>query len=184
MADATLVPSSRFAEEIQAKSQQQINLCYQCKKCAAGCPMSFVMSPYNSDLLKSIQLGAKEAVLKSNTIWLCVACKTCAARCPNGIDISKIMDVLREMALAEGIVGCDRKTPVFHSSFLTTVEQLGRSYEAGVIGLYKLKTASFTSDIGLGFKFMAKNKLKLLPDRIKRLGEIKQIFRKAKEEHK
>jgi heterodisulfide reductase subunit C len=181
MADSSLVPSSRFVEEIQAKSGQPINACYQCKKCAGGCPMTFVMEPYNSDLLKLIQLGAKDAVLKSNTIWLCVACKTCGARCPNGIDISKVADVLREMALAEGVAAGDKKTPAFHQSFLATVEQLGRAYEAGTIGLYKLKTASFTQDIGLGMKFLAKGKLKLLPDRIKRIGEIKQIFRRAKE---
>jgi len=181
MADVNLVPSSGFVEEIQTRSGQPINTCYQCKKCAGGCPMSFVMEPYNSGLLKLIQLGAKDAVLKSNTIWLCVACKTCGARCPNGIDISKIADVLREMALAEGVAPQDKRILAFHQAFLTTVQHLGRAYEAGTIGLYKLKTATFTQDLMLGAKFMAKGKLKIMPERIKRVGEIKQIFRKAKE---
>jgi hypothetical protein len=61
------------------------------------------------------------------------------------------------------------------------VGQMGRAYEAGLIGIYKLKTFTFTQDMGVGIKFMTKGKLKLLPDRIRRVGEIKQIFRKAKE---
>lgn len=180
MADVMLAPSSRFAGEVEARSGQPINSCYQCKKCAGGCPMSFAMKPYNADLLKLIRLGAKEAVLTSNTIWLCVGCKTCGDRCPNGIDIGKIADALREMALAEGITGRDTRTPAFYKSFLNTVEHLGRSYEAGVIGLYKLRTSSYTQDLGLGLKFLAKGKLRLLPDRVRRTGEIKRIFRKAR----
>lgn len=181
MTGAGKAPSLKFSEEIEARSGQPINLCYQCKKCAGGCPMSFDMKPYNCDLLKLIKLGEKEAVLGSNTIWLCIGCKTCGARCPNGIDISKVNDALREMALASGSKAGEPRTAAFHQSFLATVERFGRSYEAGTIGLFKLKTASYTQDLGLGLKFMARNKLKLLPDSIKRVGEIKRIFRKAKE---
>ncbi|MDT8902568.1 4Fe-4S dicluster domain-containing protein [Anaeroselena agilis] len=181
MTGAGITPSRKFIEEVETRSAQPVSLCYQCKKCAGGCPMSFAMKPYNCDLLKLIKLGEKEAVLRSNTIWLCVGCKTCGARCPNGIDISKINDTLREMALACGIKAGEPRTAAFHASFLATVKTFGRSYEAGTIGLFKLKTASYAQDLGLGLKFLAKNKLKLLPDSIKRAGEIKRIFRKAKE---
>jgi heterodisulfide reductase subunit C len=180
VADEFIAPTGGFALEVEGKSGQPINKCYQCKKCAGGCPMSFAMEPYNADLLRLIQLGAKDAALKANTTWLCVACKTCGARCPNGIDISKVADTLREMALAAGIRGGETKTPAFYQSFLTTVEHLGRAYEAGTIGLYKLKTASYTQDMALGLKFLAKGKLKLLPDRVKGQGEIKRIFRQAR----
>jgi Heterodisulfide reductase, subunit C len=142
--------------------------------------MSFAMKPLNAGLVRLIQLGAREAALKSNTIWLCVACKTCGARCPNGIDISKVADALRELALAEGITGGDTKTPAFYRSFLTTVEHFGRAYEAGTIGLYKLKTASYTQDMVLGLKFLTKGKLKLLPGIVRGRGEIKRIFRQAR----
>jgi len=172
----------RFADEIAVKSGQPLNLCYRCKKCAGGCPMSFAMKPYNCDLLTMIRLGDKEAVLGSNAIWLCVGCRTCGARCPNGIDISKINDALREMALAGGKKLGEPRTAAFHRSFLATVGILGRSYEAGTIGLFKLKTASFAQDLGLGLKFLARGKLKLQPDRIKRVGESRRIFRKAREE--
>ncbi|MDR7868502.1 MAG: 4Fe-4S dicluster domain-containing protein [Sporomusaceae bacterium] len=178
---ANIAPALKFSEEIEARSGQPVSLCYQCKKCAGGCPMSFAMQPYNCDLLKLIKYGEKEAVLGSNTIWLCIGCRTCGARCPNGIDISKVNDVLREMSLASGKKAGDPRTAAFHQSFLATVEQFGRSYEAGTIGLFKLKTASFTQDLALGLRFMARNKLKLLPDRIRRAGEIKRIFRKARE---
>ena len=180
MADAVIVPSFRFAAQVAARSGQPIDLCYQCKKCAGGCPVSMAMAPMCSDILRLIQLGEREKVLASDAIWLCIGCRTCAARCPNGIDASRVMDALREMALAEGTAGGGRKARAFHAAFLASVEKLGRAYEAGVISLYKLKTASFGEDLGLGLKLLARRKLKLLPSRVRRIEEIRRIFKAAK----
>ncbi|MBC7224887.1 MAG: disulfide reductase, partial [Anaerolineae bacterium] len=35
----------------------------------------------------------------TQTIWLCAACQTCYTRCPKGVDLSRIMEALRELAL-------------------------------------------------------------------------------------
>ena len=182
MADSAIVPSSTFCADIQTASGQEINLCYQCKKCAAGCPMSFVMRPMNSDIVKLTQLGQREAVFNSNALWTCVDCKTCGARCPNGIDISRIMDALRQQTIEKQLAVSDNKTPAFHQAFMTSVSQLGRIFEAGVIGLYKFKSATYTQDLALGVKFLLKQKLRLLPERVKNMRQIQQIFQKAKEE--
>jgi heterodisulfide reductase subunit C2 len=42
-----------------------------------------------------------EKLLDSKTIWLCAACQTCYTRCPKGIDLSRIMEALREIVMLE-----------------------------------------------------------------------------------
>lgn len=169
-----------FSDDIMGKSKQNISLCYQCKKCAAGCPVSGLMQHRNYEVLRLIQLDQKDSVLKSNSPWMCISCKACSSRCPNGIDTAKIMDVLKEEVLASGAVIPEKKIAVFHNAFLETIEQFGRAFELGFIGTYKRKTGSFFQDMVLGLKMMKRNKLNFLPHRIKRVGEVKAIFAQAR----
>lgn len=48
-----------------------------------------------------------QTVLKSKTIWLCSSCFTCAERCPRDINITKIMEALRQVILRRNIDECD-----------------------------------------------------------------------------
>ena len=54
------------------------------------------------EVIRYIILDKKE-VLKSKTIWLCAACYTCAERCPRDINITKIMEALRQIILRKNI---------------------------------------------------------------------------------
>jgi heterodisulfide reductase subunit C len=49
------------------------------------------------------QLGLKERVLKSETLWLCASCFTCTDRCPQDIEVASIIRVLRNLAAKQGI---------------------------------------------------------------------------------
>ena len=172
---------SHFSTDIMLKSKQNINLCYQCKKCAAGCPVGDIMQYKNYEILRMIQLGHKGSVFQSNSPWVCVSCKACTARCPNGIDTAKIMDVLKEKMLDAKAPIAEKKIVVFHEGFLLMIKLFGRLFELGLIGLYKTKTGMFTQDMGLGMKMMKCNKLHFLPTRINRSGEIRRIFSQARE---
>lgn len=174
----------RFSNDIMEKSKQNVSLCYQCKKCAAGCPVSDIMQHKNYEILRLVQLGDKKAVFKSNSPWVCVSCKACSARCPNGIDTAKIMDVLKEEMLSAGKWGPEWKVAIFHDVFLDSIRQFGRLFELGMIGAYKMRTGSFVQDTLLGFKMMKRNKLNFLPHRIKRTKELKEIFAQAGEQKK
>ncbi len=55
-----------------------------------------------STVMHLAQLGQKDTLIGCRTIWICASCLQCSVRCPRGIDIQKVMDVLRQMALAEG----------------------------------------------------------------------------------
>jgi len=176
-----LVPSPSFMREVQARSGQPIGLCYQCKKCSSGCPLGFAMDLLPHEVIRLIQLGARDRVFAANSLWVCTGCKTCQARCPNQIDAGQVMDSLREIALATRPRGRDANVKTFHESFLTTVRFFGRSYDLGMIALYLGRSRAIGEHVGLGLNMVKKGKLKYLPERVRRIGEVRKIFAKARE---
>ena len=94
---------SDFVKKVEEISGQDLLSCYQCGKCSAGCPMVFAMDILPNQIIRLVQLGLEEEVDKSKTIWLCASCITCGARCPRGVDLSKVMEALRLLALRKNI---------------------------------------------------------------------------------
>ncbi len=95
--------SSEFVKKVAELSGQNLNLCYQCGKCSAGCPMSHAMDFLPNQIIRLMQLGLEEEIGKSKTLWLCASCLTCAVRCPKGVDISRVMEALRLITLRKNI---------------------------------------------------------------------------------
>ena len=54
------------------------------------------------EVIRYVILDKKE-VLDSKTIWLCASCFTCAERCPRDLNITKIMEALRQILLRKKI---------------------------------------------------------------------------------
>jgi heterodisulfide reductase subunit C len=50
------------------------------------------------------QLGLKDRVLKSDTLWLCASCFTCTDRCPQDVEVASVIRVLRNLAVENGVV--------------------------------------------------------------------------------
>jgi heterodisulfide reductase subunit C len=92
---------SDLVRRVEEISGQDLLACYQCGECSAGCPAAFAMDLLPSQVIRLVQLGQVEEALGSETIWFCAACQTCYARCPKGVDLSRIMEALREIALQE-----------------------------------------------------------------------------------
>ncbi len=90
-----------LVRRVEELSGQDLLACYQCGECSAGCPAAFAMDLLPSQVIRLLQLGQVEDVLKSATIWFCAACQTCYARCPKGVDLSRIMEALRELAMEQ-----------------------------------------------------------------------------------
>ena len=91
-----------LVRRIEEISGQDLLACYQCGACSAGCPVAFAMDVQPNQVIRLVQLGQVEEALESETIWFCAACQTCYARCPKGVDLSRIMEALREIALQRG----------------------------------------------------------------------------------
>lgn len=93
-----------FCEEIASMpGGGNIRKCFACGTCAAGCPVTNIDDEYNCrTIIRQIQYGMREAVLKSPLIWLCVMCYRCYARCPQQVNFTDIMRALRHLAVKEG----------------------------------------------------------------------------------
>lgn len=103
----TRITREKLRDEIIAKieeiSGQQISKCYQCGKCTGGCPSVDEMDILPNQIVRLLQIGEKDEVLNSKTIWLCDSCFTCEGRCPKGIDIARVMEAARQIILRTNI---------------------------------------------------------------------------------
>ncbi len=146
---------------------ENASLCYFCKKCTSGCPLSDHMDLAPHQVMRSIQMDRRDAVLRCKTLWLCASCQTCVTRCPQGLDLPRMMDALKTMATAEGVKCPIPDVRTFSQSTMRWVGLTGRSYEPGLIAERNLRSGKLMKDVGLGIKLIARGKLKLLPDMVR-----------------
>jgi heterodisulfide reductase subunit C len=175
-----MTPEPDFLDQINALSGQTIQLCYHCHKCTAGCPVAPEMAYGPDRVLRLVQFGEKERLLASPDIWLCASCETCGARCPNGIDIARVMDALRQLAVMEGAVIAEPDALKFHRLFLFLVQKMGRMHEASLLAAYKLWAGNLTADMDSGARMFLKGKVPLLPHPIRGRAEVKKIFSESR----
>ncbi|MHB1458733.1 MAG: 4Fe-4S dicluster domain-containing protein [Armatimonadota bacterium] len=171
---------NNFRDKISKQSGQDIIACYQCGECTAGCPVAYKADISPNQISRLVQLGQEKAALESSMIWLCVGCETCATRCPRGIELSKVMDTLRENAIESGCAVGEQNIKTFHDTFLSSVQRGGRIHEISMLGEYKLRTLDLFTDIFMGMKMFCKGKLAIEPSVIKDRKNLKRIFKKAK----
>ena len=169
-----------FLEEVNKKIHGvPLQACYHCRKCTAGCPMTKHMEYNPNKVIKMIQNGQRDKVLNSSTIWICLSCETCITRCPNKVDIARMMDVLRQMAIETGVGAHEKNVLKFHEAFLASMKRSGRVNEMIMTVHYKLKSGDFFADMDLAPSMFLKGKLSLFPPRTKDLKSVKNIFEKT-----
>ena len=170
-----------FTAEVEAHSGQNVSTCYQCGNCTAGCPAGFVYDLQASQIMRAVQLGLKDMVLDSKSIWMCLSCSTCSQRCPNNIDVGGVMETLRHMARQEGRVTVP-KVEKFWWSFLDTVRAFGRTYEIGTMALYMMRSMRVFTDLDLAPEALKKGKLGFKPHVLPHgAAPVARIFKRYKE---
>lgn len=176
-----------FRDVVRERSGEDIHGCFYCQKCTAGCPTAYAMDHKPAQLLRLIQMGQRDSVLGSSAIWLCVGCETCGTRCPNRIRLAPVVDVLRHIALEEGY-SPEPAAYALHRSFLDSIRLWGRVHELTMIMEYKTRCLlteyplffqGLISDLVMGGGLILKGKMSFLPERIKRLGEVKKLYQEA-----
>lgn len=173
----TLVPT--FNKQVKDLSGVDYSRCYQCLTCTLSCPVISIMDYSPNQIIRMIQLGARAEVLQSKTIWRCASCETCVSRCPQGVDICRLMDTLRQIALQENQMGEETTIPTFHQIFLKSIRKWGREYELGMVIELKLKGKDFFNDLATGIRMLLKRKLRLIPHDVKGSKDIKTIFQRS-----
>jgi heterodisulfide reductase subunit C2 len=181
------IHASTHAETLAAKIRQELgvnlNHCYQCGKCAAGCPVAEDMDMTSCRTLRLLQMEDPKLdarVMASEGIWLCLACETCSTRCPQEVEVAKVMDYVRTAAVAQGLAHPKSKDILaFHRAFLDSIHVTGRLYEIGLVADYKLRSRHFLKDVALAPKMYLRGKLPLFPHLIKGRDAMKRIFQRT-----
>lgn len=176
----TPFPSSEFRSFVEAHSGEKIFRCYQCGKCTSGCPSAYAMDLGPRRIMRGIQLGLKDDIIHSTTIWLCMFCQTCSARCPQEIDIARVMETLRVLAVAEKIKPAEKDVQLFHRIFLDLIQQRGRIHELDLGARYNLLSRHFLFNARLLPTMLAKGKLPILPPRVKGAAKVRELFNRVK----
>ena len=174
-----------LSEELAEHAGLQVEECYQCGKCTAGCPIADEMDLAPNMVVRLCQLGQREKALGSKTIWMCAACQTCMTRCPQEFHIAKLMDTLRQMSYREAKVNAGASgVAAFYKAFLDVTRRYGRLSEVGLTAVYKLKRfpKELMNDVFLAPGMMSRNKLHVVPKGIKGASQVGRIIDRCMKE--
>jgi len=187
--------SQSLIREVMDRSGQNLLACYQCRRCAAGCPVGDETGVTPDRLIRMIIFGEREEVLNNLLVWKCVACYTCGTRCPNNIQTARINEALKQISKEARVEPLLPKVAAFHDAFLRSISHFGRVNEIEFIGLYGTQNAKRELKHGggwkavademkehakLGISMMKKKRIRFRLDKIKRLPEIKRLYKKDK----
>jgi heterodisulfide reductase subunit C len=79
--------------------------CFQCGTCTSDCPVARFSETYRPrQIIRMTQLGLRDRVLNSDTLWLCASCFTCTDRCPQDVEVASVIRVLRNLAAERGCI--------------------------------------------------------------------------------
>jgi heterodisulfide reductase subunit C len=92
--------------EVQAlMDANHLNLCLECGKCSAVCPMVNFYGEYvHNRGTRSIveKLFFNPDSIDDEALWYCWACHECTFFCPSGVDFQNFMTEFRELLVGNG----------------------------------------------------------------------------------
>jgi len=186
MAHSETSPSA----EVERLAHTRLADCYQCGKCTAGCPRGEVMDNGPTRIMRLVQTGAVDEAARSESIWQCVSCLTCSTRCPKSVNVSGVMDALRQISVEKKITAPKyESTVLFQKEFLKNIRRNGRTNELELVAAYKISgfLGNFNpfwavADAKLGWPMLIRNKLHFkIGSPVKDKGLVKRIFDKCEE---
>ncbi len=187
--------SRPLVEEVMERSGQNLLACYQCRRCAAGCPVGEESGVTPDRLIRMILMGEKEEAMNNLLVWKCVACYTCGTRCPNNIQTARINETLKQMSKEAHLEPLSASIAAFHEAFTTSTSHFGRVNELEFMGLYEMKNmpellkkgglkavlGEMKGQAKLGLTMTKKKRMHVGVDKVKGLSEVKRLYSKAKE---
>ena len=182
---------SHFLRRIEGETGANLSACYQCERCTNSCPVSYFMDIKPHQLIRYIQLGWREALMGSATIWVCLSCEMCTTYCPNEVGVAETINHLRNLAVQSSIIPKEKQLAAFHQTFLEELQRFGRVNEFWLMTALnrkpwilkeKWQSGELSKEASIGFTLWRKGKLKLLPSRCRAVKDIKALYRKHRGE--
>ncbi len=169
-----------FRQQVEEISGQKVTLCFQCSKCSAGCPMADWMDLKPAQVMHSIRLGHKDAVLHSQAIWFCAGCETCSARCPQQVEPAEAMNAARILALREGIRPSVRDVGLFYRGFVGNLRLNARLHDVSLATITRTLSGKVIEDIPLALKLLVRGRVKP-PSYTGLGGDFRRLYARAHE---
>jgi heterodisulfide reductase subunit C len=178
------LPGFNLIELVEARTpgDSRLEMCIQCGSCSGSCPSGKDMDNSPRKLFAMLRAGLVDEVLEANTPWYCVSCYKCYVRCPQEVKITDIMYTLKTIAISTGKFKINEAKD-FSETFTGYIEKYGRSFEFGLSTRHSLKHMPLTisGTIGLGLGLMRTGRMDLTPHKIKNIGQLKKILKRAYE---
>jgi len=112
------------AEVMKEHGGETLKTCFQCGTCTSSCPTARFSDAYRPrTILRMAQLGIRQRILTSPTIWLCTACFTCDDRCPQGVEVASVLRILRNLAVKGGQI------PQIYTELASNIYETGYAYK-------------------------------------------------------
>jgi len=178
----TQMTDPSFVEEIKKMlGGEKILDCIQCGVCAGSCHARFAMDYSPMQILKMAQLGLKQEVLSSSTIWICTSCYTCASRCPRDLNIPAIMSGFKNMVMKNNVPASIALKPKFHKTFVEIVGKYGRMYEPElkIKLINKTNPGELLRNASFGMRMFRKGKLKFQPFKLDSSTRFSEIYQRV-----
>jgi heterodisulfide reductase subunit C len=114
---------------------EKLMRCFQCGTCTSDCPVAKFSDTYRPrQIIRMAQLGLRDRVLNSDTLWLCAACFTCTDRCPQDVEVASVIRVLRNLAVEKGCM------PQVFKEQCSSVLESGYAYRIPELRIKKRET--------------------------------------------
>ncbi|NMC19595.1 MAG: 4Fe-4S ferredoxin [Thermogutta sp.] len=115
----------RFHEELAAFGCHDFTQCMNCGNCTAVCALSENKTAFPRKVIRYVQLGLKDKLLKSPEPWLCYYCGECSQTCPRQANPGEaMMSVRRWLTTQYDWTGLARKfylSPLWEFTALAVV---------------------------------------------------------------
>lgn len=169
---------------LRTPGDSRVEMCIQCGTCGGSCPSAAAMDHTPRAIFAMLRAGMRDEVLKSNTPWMCVSCYFCVVRCPQEIHITDVMYTLKNMSLENE--KADQTASDFSKTFISYVENYGRSFEIGLAGVHNLTHLNLAKRLPklapMAVGMLTKKGISLLPPKpIQGIDQLKKILKRAKE---
>lgn len=82
-------------QDLKAFGLREAGKCFHCSYCTVTCPLSTPGNPFPRKLVRYMQLGLKDRILRAPEPWLCHYCGDCSSQCPRGAEPGESMMAAR-----------------------------------------------------------------------------------------
>jgi heterodisulfide reductase subunit C len=89
----------------QTEEGKDLYECFSCGTCTAGCPERDLDALYSPrKVIKNVLLGMKDPVFCNKFVEICSSHHRCLTQCPQGVEIPKLMNAIKNIAIKEGYI--------------------------------------------------------------------------------